>query len=180
MFELTFVQMITNLSADAAIGGPIWQLVNAFCWIMALILACVAAMQLKEVAEQQRQMSYRAPIFTFIASAMLASAPTALVSTAIAIYGGDANTSPLAYVTAGSTPTPTRALLTIVQVIGYIFFVRGILEMRRAGEPNRFQNASVGKALTIMISGMAAVYINFTLSVIAETTGWNVEAFIGP
>lgn len=178
MFDIDFVTMLTNLAADAGIGGPIWQLVNAFCWFMAFVLAMVAAVQLRDAAEQQQQ-TYRAPLMTFIAASMLMAAPTALVSTAMAVFGSDANTSPFNYISSSSTVTPTRALLTMVQLIGYFFFVRGILALREAGEPNRYRDASVGKALVIMGSGMAGVYIDFVLGVIGKTTGWHVDAFIG-
>lgn len=179
MFDIDFVTMLQNLAAEAGMGGPIWGLVNAFCWFMAAVLAVVSAFQMRDAAEQ-RQLTYRAPLMTFIAASLLASVPSALVSTAIAVFGSTANTSPFDYIGSSPTVTPTRALLTVVQLIGYIFFVRGIFELRRAGEPNRYQGASVGKALVIMGSGMAGVYINFVLGVIGKTTGWHVDAFIGP
>ena len=84
----------------------------------------------------------------------------------------------MVYSHAQVSASPIKAVLVIVQMVGYIFFVRGILELRRAGEPNRFQGASVHKAIVILCSGMASIYINYTLMVISSITGWQVDAIL--
>lgn len=177
MFNLDYVKMIQNIAAQASMGGPIWTMVTGFCYFMGLVLLLVSARQMKEVAEKG-QLGASAPLLSFIAAALLMTVPTAIASVGMAVFGNDMNVNPLAYDSGQVAASPIKAVLTVVQLIGYIFFVRGILELRRAGEPNRHQGASVNKAIIIMVSGMAAIYINYTLGTIGSVTGWNVDAIL--
>lgn len=177
MFNIDYVTMVQSIAADAAINGPVWQLVNAVCYVMALIFAFRAAVQLKDVAEQKTQ-SYTTPMLTFMAAALLAAAPSSVASVSATVFGSGVATSPLAYTSTQVGASPIKAVLTLIQLIGYIFFIRGIMELKRAGEPQRFQGASVNKSLVIMLSGMAAIYINYTLQVVGSMTGWNVDSIV--
>ncbi len=177
MFNIDYVTMIQNIAADAAMGGDVWKLVTAFCYLVSIIFVFKSALQLRDVSEQ-RLPGYGAPILTFISAALLASAPEAIASMTVAVFGDGTSTNPIAYTSQQVKVSPIKAVLTVIQLIGYIFFVRGILELRRAGEPQKFQGASVNKAIVIMISGMSAIYINYTLQVVGKMTGWNVDAIL--
>jgi hypothetical protein len=176
MFNIDYITMIQNIAAQAAMGGPVWNMVTAFCYLMSLIFVYKSAMQLKEVAEQ-RAHSYTGPVLTFFSAALLAAVPETIASVNVSVFGaGSSNV--LAYSSSDVATSPIKAVLTVMQLIGYFFFVRGIVELRRAGEPQRFQGASVNKALIIMCSGMAAIYINHTLMLVGTITGWNVDAIL--
>jgi hypothetical protein len=177
MFNVDYVTMIQSIAADAAIGGPVWTMVTTFCYFAAMMFVFRAALQLRDVSEQKLP-GYGAPFLTFIAAALLAALPESIATMTTAVFGTGVSTSPISYTSAQIAVSPIKAVLTIIQLIGYIFFVRGIMELRRAGEPQKFQGASVNKAIVIMASGMAAMYINYTLKVVGTVTGWNVDAIL--
>lgn len=176
-FNIDYIQMIKNIAAESAMDGPIWQMITGACYVMALLLLIKSAFQLRDVAEQKMH-GHSAPLLTFVSACLLAAAPEALVSVMVTVFGDGTSTSILQYTPAEAADSPVKAVITIIQLIGYIFFVRGILELRRAGEPQRFQGASINKAVTIMLSGMAAIYINYTLKTIGSFSGWNVDAIL--
>ena len=175
---LDFVTIITNLKDITDISGPLWLLVNAFCYLMALIFGFSALMQLKDASENAGRVTYKAPIFTFITAAMLAAVPETIKSVGDGIFGVWVANSPLSSVKTDTTVDTFRAILQFISFMGYIFFVRGIFVLKQAGQPERYQSASVGKAVTILASGMCAIYIDITIQVVANTTGWDVSNYI--
>jgi hypothetical protein len=69
--------------------------------------------------------------------------------------------------------------MQFVSVIGYMFFVRGVFVLKQAGQQDRYPNSSGLKATMILISAMAAIYIDITLSFVASITGWDVSKYLG-
>lgn len=159
-------------------NGDLWTLVSAICWMMAAVFGVLAVLQLKAASEDGRT-SFRAPILTFLAAVLMASSPTFLQSILLSTYGGGWDPTPLSYVVDTGSNKAFSAVMSMVSFIGYCFFVRGIWILREAGEPQRFHSSSVGKAIAILVAGMAAIYIDITLKLFSTTFGWDISTYIG-
>lgn len=178
MATVSFIQVVESLQKQVEMGGPLWLMINAVCWIAAVLFGISAMMQLKELAENQRH-SYRAPITSFIAAAVMMTAPEMIKSFMATAYGNDWGVSPLAYVKDSATTNKSFfAVLTLVTFIGYIFFIRGIWILKESGEPQRHPQSTVGKAIAVCMAGMAAIYIDFTLKVLGNTFGFDLSTYI--
>lgn len=175
----SFTTVIDNLAQFTASGGPLWMLVDAFCYFMALVLGMTMIMQLKEAGEGGGRMTYRAPVFTFIAASMFAAVPSSIKTVAVSVYGASATTlPPLSSLKEGDSTANFRALMQFVSFMGYIFFVSGISVLKKAGQPDRYPQETPGKATVVLLSAMCAIYIDVTLAVIAKITGWDVSNYI--
>lgn len=179
MPSVDYISLITSLREHVQIGGPFWVLVQAICWCAGCIFGLHGFGQLKEVAEGQRH-GYKAPITSFVAAAMMISSPELIKAFMVTAYTDEWGTSPLAYVKdAQGSNQSFFAILTMVTFIGYIFFIRGIWILKESGEPQKYHQSSVGKAIVVMGAGMAAIYIDFTLKVLANTFGFDLSTYIG-
>lgn len=174
-----FSVMVNNIRALTDRSGPLWNLISYFCYFMAFVSGMTLVMQLKEVGEGGGRMTYRTPTFTFIAMAVFAAIPRSIKSVAVTVYGGAASDFPLTYATAQTQSNASlMALLQFVSLMGYVFFVSGIFTLKKAGQPDRYPQESVGKATVVLISAMCAIYIDLTLKLIASLTGWNISNYI--
>lgn len=177
MFTLDFAAMINRLALFSAQGGPIWTAVTAFCYLAAFVFSMIGMNQLKEAAEQPSGRSgYGGAVLTFLAAILLAAIPSSIATTMSTFYGTTGG--PLAYANTSPGNNSFLALMRVVSLIGYFFFVRAIFELRRAGEPQRFHGASIPKALFIFASAMAAIYIDVTIGIVGNTFGWDVSNYV--
>jgi hypothetical protein len=174
---MDWVTIVTNLGQDMQIDGPVWRLISAICYLLAVIFAIGAIFQLKDISEEKRGVTWLAPILTILAAVMLASAPESISMVYSTVYGPGAPTS-LGYVAAGAGGLGFQAIVRIVMVIGYVFFVRGVVILKKAGEPQHAQNETVPNSLVFMLAGMCAIYIETTLRLVANVTGWNIGAWL--
>lgn len=178
MPTLDFVSMVQNLEGTVVMGGPLWLLVTAICWIMASAFGVLSLTQLKAAAEDGRG-SFRAPLMTFVGAVLMASSPSFLSSIVATAYGDDMwGSSPLSTVVGGASGGTFKAVLSMVSFIGYCFFVRGIWVLKESGEPQRYHSSTVGKAIAILFAGMAAIYIDTTLKMFSNTFGWDISTYI--
>jgi hypothetical protein len=176
---LDFAAIVLNLKDITKQGSSVWVMISAFCYFMALVTGMACVMQLKEVSEQGGRSTYRAPVFSLIAASMFAAAPAAIRSFA-ATYFGESVIEPLSSLkqVSGSTGESVRALMQFVSLMGYIFFVQGIFVLKKAGQPERYAQETVGKAFVKLSAGMCAIYMDVTLSVVAGVTGWDISNYV--
>ena len=179
MPTVDFVKVLTNLQKIVILDGLLWNFVTALCWLMAGVFGVTAIIQLKGYAEDGRS-GLKAPIMSFIAAVLMSSSPTFLKTILVTSYGADAfGHSPLSLVKDDSSNHAFSAVLSLVSFVGYCFFVRGIWVLKEAGENSqRHQQSSIGKAVCILLSGMAAIYIDQTLKIFAGTFGWDVSLYL--
>lgn len=179
MPTLDFVTMVTNLSAFVTVGsGDLWIMVTAVCWLMASVFGVAAAYQLKTSAEDGRG-NYRAPLMSFVGAVLMSTAPSFIGTVATTFYGNTAfENQPLSYNIESASNTSFNAVMAMVSFIGYCFFVRGIWVLKESGEPQKHQGSTVGKAIAILSAGMAAIYIDVTLKMLAGTFGWDVSTYL--
>lgn len=179
MPTLDFVSMLVALNDTIKVDGPLWLLVTGICWLMAMIFGVTSAMQLKSAAEENRGTTYKAPLMTFVAAVLMASSPTFLKSIVATAYGdAGAAGSPLSYVIDQSSTSPFHVVMQVVSFGGYCFFIRGIWVLKEAGEPQRYHQSTVVKAVIILLAGMMAIYIDVTLKVLGNTLGWDLSKYI--
>lgn len=77
--------------------------------------------------------------------------------------------SPLSYSSdASSTESLVTSVVTIMQVVGVIAFIRGLLLLNGAGSPGA-QPGSVGKGLTFVVGGLLAINIYGTWLALVNT-----------
>lgn len=173
-----YVSLVTHLQEYVKADGPLIQLVSVLCWIVGALFGLSALGQLKEVGDGQRH-GYTAPITTFIAAVMMISLPELIASVLASAYGGGEGKSPLSYVADAEGSNKTlMAVLSLVSFIGYIFFIRGIVILKESGEPQRYGHSTRGKAAIVMLSGMAAIYIDQTLKMLGNTFGMNFSQYL--
>jgi hypothetical protein len=176
---LDFAQLITNIGTIATPNsGPVWALAFGISYLLALIFAFIAAMQLKTASEERGGVSYKAPLLSFIAAVCFAAIPETASTFGTTIFGPTGNSAVLAYVPGTPPTSPFAAVMAIVATLGLFFFMRGIVEIKRAGEPQRYQNASISRALFMLGGGVAAIHIDVSIKVLAATFGWDVSAYL--
>jgi hypothetical protein len=174
---LDFATIVTNLSDVTGPGAVLWQTVSGFCYMMSFALALVGIFQIKDLANDQGRTTFKTPVLTFFAMAMLAAAPETIATVAASVYG-DLVISPISTVSAGNGVNSFRAILNVISLFGYIFFIRGIFVLKQAGQPDKYPQASIGKSTVILISGMSAIYIQTTLTLIGSFTGWQIDKYL--
>ena len=174
---MDWVTIVTNLGQDMEMGGPVWTAISALCYVFAVVFAATAAYQLRDLADEKREMTARGPILSLGAAVMMGAAPAA-IGTVYGTFFGDNAPVTLSYVGGGNAGQGIEAVFRLVKVIGYCFFVRGIYVLKKAGEPRPGPNATVGGSVVFMTAGMCAIYIETTLTLVANVTGWNLAAWL--
>ena len=182
MPKISFATLIDNFALYLGTDGALWTLVTTICWLAAGIFGITAAMQLKSVAEDGGRTTMRAPIMTFLAAVLMATAPNFLQTLVGSVYGTELwGKQPLSYANADSKSSgggTIKSVLMLVSFVGYCFFVRGIWILKEAGEPQKHHGSTVGKAIVTLIAGMAAIYIDITLKFVAGTFGWDLSNYV--
>lgn len=111
--------------------------------------------------------------WTFFAGAILYSLSPMISSVMSSIGAGDAEVGGLLtskyYQTSGGDISGTVAsVLIFVQLLGLIAFIRGALIMKAMGDD---KDGTMGRALTFLLGGAAAMNISWTVSMLANTMG---------
>lgn len=174
--QIDFATMIQRLGQFLDPQGSLWTLIFYLSYFLACVLAVVSAMQLKATAEE-RGTSYKVPFMTFIAAVLFAALPETVGTVGATLFGNEGASNPLAY-SSGGGPAPIDAVLSVVQFIGICFFMRAIIELKRAGEPQRYQNASIGRAVMMFIGAIGAIQIRLSIKMFGATFGWDVSGYV--
>lgn len=173
-----FLTVVSNLQAHVAYEGPLWKLAKVVSWLAGAGFGYLALMQLKQVGDNQRQ-GLRAPIMSFFAGSMMIGSPELIRTVLLSTFGGVGGTSALSSVVAGDAENKTMfAVMQMISFIGYVFFLRGIWVLKESGDPQRYAQSSVAKAVAILFAGMCAIYIDHTLGILANTFGFNLSNYI--
>ena len=162
-------QMFVNLQSSV---GPLEQLAIKFAWLGGIAFFIAATVKLAHV-EQGREEAKK-PMFMYLAAVGLWSLSTTMstISSTMGASGGlGQSTSPLAAGLAagsGGSAAVIGAVLTFVQLVGLIAFIRGVWLLKAHGEN---KDGALGKALTHLFGGAAAMNISWTVGVLASTFG---------
>lgn len=167
--SLNIQQMIVNIAATMP---SLLAMVTGIAYVMGFLLVMKAIYKLKEYGEARTMMGNQTsiwpPLITLIVGSMLiyfVSAYKIGLSTLfnssqpeIFSYSGDDD----------ATDTLVQAVVTIMQVVGSIAFIRGLLLLNGAGSPGA-QPGTMGKSLTFIIGGLLAINIYGTWEVLINT-----------
>ena len=169
------------------LGGMAYTLLSVFCYIVGILILCQSLGGLSRASQfsggcSPTQSLDAGPIVGFLIAGALLGLPDTWLTINSTIFDGRANDSILAYsgvafstLTIGNFTLPADAtfdafmlvIILIIQLIGWIAFVRGLLMIKRAAEGSG--QASYGTAITHIIGGILAANLIATVDVIQQT-----------
>ena len=136
---------------------------------------------MKEYSEGGGRTKLSTPILLAVIGATLISFPIATnIATETMALGAATGTELSRVPSGGGAPGAAAALkgvLLFVKMIGHIAFLRGFLILKGVAEGS--QNQTVGKALTHILGGAAAININATVEILANTFAPGLAGGIG-
>jgi len=165
-------QMIDNINAQLPY---LWELVTAFAYLSGFFFIFKGIFHLKAYGDPHSQMSggkdIRPGLVSLILGAALIYSPTAMQTGLASVFG---TTSAMAYPT-GSGTDPSfselgQVLVAIVQFVGAVAFIRGLMQFQRLGS-GQAQQGTFGKGLTHIVGGTLALNVVGTANVLASTLG---------
>lgn len=168
-------QMLSNLNSQFP---SLYRLVTAFAYIAGFFIVFRGLYQMKHMGEGRamgQQNDMKGPILSLLIGAALIYTPSFFSTSLITIFGTSSITS---YPT-GSHIDPSfnemgQTLVTIVQFVGGIALVRGILIFHRLGH-GQAQQGTFGKGVTHVIGGILLINIVGFADVIGSTLGISIS-----
>lgn len=165
--------MFANFSSSAA---AIMNLIGKYVAPMAgLAILWKSALSFKEVSESGGRTSLKTPLGQAMVGALLLSFwGTINLATETMSLGPASGMSAMSEGGGGSGAAAgmgaaIAGVLMFVKMVGLIAVFRGLLMLRAVAEGS--QQASIGKAMTHIFFGGAAVNINTTIAMLANTVG---------
>lgn len=163
------IDIINNIAANLI---PIQSLVTGAAYVMGLGFAFKGLMSLKQVGESRSSMSSQSsikePLVYLLVASMLIFFPTAVSVVLTTTFGRANGPNPLEYSSEGVGAQLGKSIVTIIQTIGIIGFIRGWVLLARAGGHSQ-QPGSLGKAIMHIFGGILAINIVLTLEIIKNT-----------
>lgn len=171
--SLSAQDMITNIATQLP---QLMRFVTAFAYVMGMYLIFGAILKLKQFGESRTMMSQshelKGPLFMLVAGGLLLYLPTS-VQVGLSTFWADP--SPYGYLeNTDEWSGFMNNVYMVVQLIGTIAFVRGLVILSRLGERGG-HNDSVGKAMTHIIGGVFCINIYEFIKVILFTLGIQVS-----
>lgn len=157
------------------------NLARGMSFLAGFFLTGAGLIKLKDVGDGRTPL--KAPIWMMIIGAALFSMPASIdMMTQTMSLGSNTGTQLLSQAGSSSIPGIGDALtgvLLFVKLIGHLAFFRGLLILKDYGSDK--QGASLGRGLTHLFGGAAAININATTALIASTffTGMSLPGGLG-
>jgi hypothetical protein len=162
--------MLENFSQTVP---QLMQLVTATAYVMGMWFIYSGVCKLKEFAESRTQMSahneLKGPLILMTVGTLLLYLPSS-VQVGLSTFWTDAN--PYAYITesADQWTTMYNDCFLIIELIGTISFIRGLLIFTRlsgqGGQPGEF-----GRGVTHLVAGILCINLNGFLAAVNATLG---------
>ncbi len=160
--------MFANFSASSV---ALMNLVRWSALPIGLFISGLALMRLKEYTESGGRIKLSTPILLAIIGATLISFPVATnIATETMALGAATGTNLSRVPAGGGAPGVAEALkgvLLFVKLVGHIAFLRGFLILKGVAEGN--QGQTVGRAITHILGGAAAINIDTTVDILVNT-----------
>lgn len=167
--SLTIEQMIINI---ANVMPSILEMFTAGAYILGFLLVLKGVYKLREYGEMRTSMSSQTNLWAAIITLVMGTMLIFFVSSykmGLATLFGPSWQNTLAYPSDSSnTDALVSAVVLIMQVIGVIAFIRGILLLNSAGGHSA-QPGSIGKGLTFIVGGLLAINIYGTWEMLVNT-----------
>ena len=164
---LTVEQMVINIAKTMP---SLLAMFSAAAYVLGFTLVLKGVYKLKEYGEMRTSMSSQTnlwpPMITLGIGTLLIFFVSAYQIGLQTLFAYD---SPLGYSeNSDSTESLVTAVVSIMQVVGVIAFIRGLLLLNGAGNPGA-QPGSIGKGLTFVIGGLLAINIYETWQMLVNT-----------
>lgn len=166
--NLSVDQVIQNIAASMP---PLIGMVTAAAYVIGLIFVLRGVYKLKEYGELRTMTSSQTqimpPVMLMVIGGMLLYFPTTYQVGLMTVFD---SSSVLAYSGTSNAQADglTSAVIEIMQLIGGIAFIRGLMILQKAGEQGQ-QQATVGKGITHIIGGLLAINAWETWQVLVNT-----------
>ncbi len=176
-----------NSIGGGNVSGVAYTLLSVFCYIVGILIMFQSLVRLSRASQfsggfSPTQSLYAGPLVGFLIAGALIGLPDTWLAINSTIFDADAQDSILAYdgvafstLTVGNFTLPADAtfdafmlvIILIIQLIGWIAFVRGLLMIKRAAEGSG--QASYGTAITHIFGGILSANLIATVDVIQQT-----------
>lgn len=162
--------LLMNLAADVP---SVMRLVTAGAYVIGIFMIVAAVVGMKHLGELRTMMArehgFWGPLLELLVGAALIYLPTSVQSVMSTFWQSPA---PYAYITqdTASNATFVNACYTVIQLIGTVAFIRGLLMLQQAGS-ERAQPHMLGKALSHLVGGILCINIYGTLQTLEKTVG---------
>lgn len=170
---ITIDQMLINLSESI---GPVENLVKALAIVIGMAFIFKALYQLKIYGDLRTMMSsqtgVKEPLSYLFIGALFIYLPSMIEMMMLTVFGQE---SPLDYsgsVNGRTTAEFVKAALRIMQLIGWISFIRGWMILAKSSSQGAAgQGIKFSKGITHVIGGLLAINIVGTANIIGSTLG---------
>lgn len=170
--------LIRNLSGEMP---AVLMLVQAVAYVLALFFVISGLMMAAKSANPQARADHgsMAWLWSLTIGALMLALPTTIASVAVSLFGtAGTNPNPLAYVGQPTGAGRLAPLVPLLQVIGVIAVIRGLVVFRAVGMYGNYSkgNATFSRGLVLVISGVLLVHMQNMLGLVSSLTGLNVGA----
>lgn len=172
-----------RLASGSSTGIAYWALA-AFSYVLGLVVMVQSLVRLSRASQfsggfSPTQSLYAGPLVGFLVAGALVQLPETWMTINETLFVGAGNSGVLTYKAVGNVANgygvpafsalqnkAVRVLVLIIQFVGWIAFIRGILMLKRAAEGGQ---ASWGTAITHIVGGVLSSNVVAFVNVIQET-----------
>ena len=163
--------MFANFASSSV---SLMNLVVGAGFVLGILISGKSLMSFKEYSESGGRTQLKTPIGLFFVGICLIALPGSInVATETLSLGANSGTNLFSEGGGGGgipgMDAAMRGVLLFVKLVGHIAIFRGFLIVKRAAEGQ--QGGEMGRALTHILGGAAAVNINQTINILANTVG---------
>jgi intracellular multiplication protein IcmC len=166
--SISIDQMLMSLNESIP---QLFLLVTAVSYVMGMYLMCSGVMKMRTCGDTRSAAQggdLRGALTTIVIGILFVYLPSTLKVTLSTIYGNDTVT---AYDSSGTWYDQTLAVVvSIVQLVGLISFIRGLIIFYKVGNGNS-QQVTIGKGVTHVVGGILAFNLLATVDILATTFG---------
>jgi len=153
----------------------LYALISGGVYIFGIVIFIRGVSKLREVAESSSGRAQRSsltePLAHMILGVALIYLPTSMDVMLATVYGTSAITPYSGYgPTGGSFNEMAQVIINIVQFVGFIAFVRGLILFHRLGT-GQAQQGTFNKGFTHLIGGIIAINVVQFINIIGNTLG---------
>lgn len=165
------LQILVNIQSQL---GAIQDFLNALCFVLGVVFIGVAIFKLKQYGQMTVMMSTHASLGPSLAylivGAGLLYMPTLLDTMTVSLWGYGYDEIPGYTDQGGNYADIMVPIVALIQVIGFIAFIRGWIMLARLGGGHS-QPGTLGKGLIHMLGGLLAINVVGTIEMLRETIG---------
>lgn len=166
----SYLQILENIQRHL---GAVWNFLVVLCYVFGVFFMAMAIFKLKQYGQMTVMMSTHASMGPSIAYLMVGAGflyfPS-LIDTVLVSLWGYGYDSVLGYPdTGGGFDDVLAPIFSLIQLLGFIAFIRGWIGLSRLGQQG--QPGAISKSFINMLGGIAAININGTIAIIKGTLG---------